>query len=263
MNDTTADTATHAATATVTPTDPILAKVRKLLALAEDPAATTHEAESYTAKATQLIADYGIDRALLAAADPARDPVGDRVVVLDAPYAADKADLLATVATRLRCACVRRTRYPSGPRGPKELSLHLFGHSSDLERTELLFTSLLLQSVHGLARTPVPAWEHVAAFRRSWLAGFRMAVGHRLADAETRAETAAAARYARAGTSTSLVLADRTALVAGAMEAAYPRVGTARRRSLSGSGGADGWAAGQRADLGGARLDGRRRLSSR
>ena len=88
--------------------DPILAKVRKLLALAEDPAATTHEAETYTAKATQLIADYGIDRALLAAADPTRDPIGDRVVVLDAPYAADKADLLATVATSLRCASVRR-----------------------------------------------------------------------------------------------------------------------------------------------------------
>ena len=54
--------------------DPILAKVRKLLALAEDPAATTHEAETYTAKATQLIADYGIDRALLAAGRPRPRP---------------------------------------------------------------------------------------------------------------------------------------------------------------------------------------------
>ena len=240
--------------------DPILAKVRKLLALAEDPAATTHEAETYTAKATQLIADYGIDRALLAAADPARDPVGDRVIVLDAPYAADKADLLATVATRLRCACVRRTRRDPAVRGPKELSIHLFGHASDLERSELLFTSLLLQSAHGLARTPVPAWEHKAAFRRSWLAGFRMAVGRRLDEAERRAEARAATRYARAGTSTGLVLADRSALVVGAMESTYPNLGTARRRTLSGSGGAEGWAAGQRADLGGTALDGRRRL---
>ena len=91
-------------------TDPMLAKVRKLLAKAEDPAATAHEAEVYTAKAAQLIADYGIDRALLAAADPSRDPVGDRVVDLDPPYAADKAELLATVATRLRCKAVHRTR---------------------------------------------------------------------------------------------------------------------------------------------------------
>ena len=158
-------------------TNPILSKVRKLLALAEDPAATEHEAEVYTAKATQLIADYGIDRALLACADPASDPVRDRLVTLDAPYAADKLDLLATIAQRLRCTAVQRTRRGDGPR---ELSLHLFGHASDLERAELLFTSLLLQSATALARTPVPPREHKAAFRRSWLAGFRMAVGRRL-----------------------------------------------------------------------------------
>ena len=157
--------------------DPILAKVRKLLALAEDPAATEHEAVTYTAKAAQLIADYGIDQALLAQADPASDPVGDRVLTLDAPYAADKADLLSTVASRLRCRAVQRTRWRDGR---KELSLHLFGHHSDLERTELLFTSLLLQAATGLSRTRVPAAEHKAAFRRSWLAGFRMAIGDRL-----------------------------------------------------------------------------------
>jgi len=228
--------------------DPILAKVRKLLALAEDPAATVHEAETYTAKAAQLIADYGIDRALLAAADPGSDPVGDRVLDLDAPYAADKADLLSTIATLLRCRAVTRTRHVVGG---KERSMHLFGHASDLERTELLYTSLLLQSATGLARTPVPPGEHAAAFRRSWLAGFRMAIGRRLAAAEERAETEAATRFAAAGRTSSLVLADRTAQVESTMHAAYPDLRVARPRSLSGSGLADGWAAGQRADLGG------------
>lgn len=236
--------------------DPILSKVRKLLALAEDPAATEHEAEAYTAKATQLIADYGIDQALLARADPASDPVGDRVVPLDAPYAADKADLLATIATRLRCATVRRTRWRDGA---KELSLHLFGHASDLARVELLFTSLLLQSANGLARTPVPPYEHKAAFRRSWLGGFRMAIGRRLSAAEERAETDASQRYHASGTSTALVLADRSAHVTATMETAYPDLRTARPRALSGSGGTQGWAAGQRADLGGTRIGGRRR----
>ncbi len=141
--------------------------------------------------------------------------------------------------------------------------MHLFGHASDLERTELLFTSLLLQSATALARTPVPPWEHKAAFRRSWLAGFRMAIGRRLADAETRAESAAADRYRAAGTSTALVLADRTEQAVSAMEAAYPDLGTSRPRTLSGSGGAEGWAAGQRADLGGTRLGGGRRSLAR
>lgn len=235
--------------------NPILSKVRKLLALAEDPAATEHEAETYTAKAAQLIADYGIDRALLAASHPDSDPLGDRIVTLDAPYAADKADLLSTVATRLRCRAVVRTRRSAGG---KEMSLHLFGHAADLERTEILFTSLLLQSATALARTPVPPYDHLAAFRRSWLAGFRMAVGDRLAQAETRAEADAGERYRAAGTSTGLVLADRSAQVDSVMEAAYPHLRVSRPRSLSGSGGADGWAAGQRADLGGRRLGGDR-----
>lgn len=242
----------------MTDTDPILAKVRKLLAKAEDPAATAAEAETYTAKAAQLIADYGIDRAMLAAADPGRDPVGDRVVVLRAPYAADKAELLDTVAQRLRCRAVhRRSVTPDG----KELSVHLFGHSSDLERTDLLFTSLLLQATTELARVPTPPRESKAAFRRSWLAGYRTAIGDRLRAAEERAAREAAPRFRAQGHEAALVLADRSLEVDHALHAAYPRLRTARPRLLSGSGARDGWQAGQRADLGGERLGGRGRGS--
>ena len=48
--------------------DPLLARVRKLLAKAEDPGCTPAEAEALTDKAAQLIAKYGVDRAMLAAA---------------------------------------------------------------------------------------------------------------------------------------------------------------------------------------------------
>jgi hypothetical protein len=92
--------------------DHVLATVRKLLAKAEDPAATPQEAETYNAKASDLMADYGIDRALLAAADPDTDVVGDRVVVTEAPYARDKATLLSGIAHEMRCRAVLRTRYP-------------------------------------------------------------------------------------------------------------------------------------------------------
>ncbi|QNN51425.1 DUF2786 domain-containing protein [Nocardioides mesophilus] len=231
--------------------DPILDKVRKLLTKAEDPAATPHEAEVYTAKATQLIADYGIDQALLARSDPTADPVGDLVVTVGAPYAADKIDLLGAVAGRLRCAAVRTRR--RGVDGDVH-AVHLFGHASDLRRVELLYTSLLLQATSQLARTPVPSWEHKAAFRRSWLAGFRMAVVRRLAETEDRAEQQAGDRFSATGTSAALVLADRTADAEAALRAAYPRVGSARPRSLSGSGMPQGWGAGQRADLAGARV---------
>lgn len=229
-------------------TDPMLAKIRKLLAKAEDPAATPEEAETYTVKAAALIAAYGIDAALLAAEAPGQDAVGDRVVGLDPPYARDKAQLLCDIANRLRCRSVLRMQPGSG--AATAHSVHLFGHESDLARTDVLFTSLLMQSTSRLTRTVVPPWEHKAAFRRSWLAGFRMSISRRLAEAESRAESDATERTTSAGRSTSVVLADRSVEVEQALRAAYPRVGTARPRQLSGSGLRHGYLAGQEADLG-------------
>jgi hypothetical protein len=219
-----------------------LARVRKLLAKAEDRACTEAEAAAFTAKATELIAKYGVDRALLAAADPAVDPIGDRVVPVDAPYALDKAGLLAAVAVPLRCRVVQR-RERDGFR------LHLFGHASDLERVELLFTSLLVQAAHGLAAVPVPGGHHPAAFRRSWLAGFTSAVHGRLRAAEEAAVADAG------GPSTALVLLDRSVLVDRRLSQAYPHLRSLGPRRLEGRGRHQGYAAGRSADLGGRRLD--------
>jgi Protein of unknown function (DUF2786) len=235
--------------------DQVLATVRKLLAKAEDPAATPQEAETYNAKASDLMADYGIDRALLAVDDPDSDVVGDRVVVTEAPYARDKATLLSGIAHEMRCRAVLRTRYPVGG---KELSLHLFGYDSDLLRTEVLYTSLLVQASVGMARAPVPFGEQVAAFRRSWLAGFTHAVVQRLATAERHAaERAGSGSTATGdpGSSVALVLADRSVAVTETLARHYPRLQSGRPRVLSGSGMADGWTAGQQAVIGGRTLD--------
>ncbi|MFG3422891.1 DUF2786 domain-containing protein [Micromonospora sp. NPDC048063] len=216
----------------------MLSKVRKLLAQAEDPACTPAESAAFTAKATELIARYGVDRALLAARDPATDPVGDRVVGVVAPYARDKAGLLAAVADPLRCRCVRR-RQGSG------FAMHLFGFASDLERVDLLFTSLLVQAAHGLAAAEVPPGEHPAAFRRSWLAGFAQVIGVRLRAAEAHAAADSG------GSSVALVLADRSDRVRHRVAEVYPRLRTAAPRRLAGSGFGSGADAGRRADLGG------------
>lgn len=226
--------------------DAILVKVRKLLTKAEDPACTPDEAAAFTAKATELIAKYGVDRALLAAADPASDPVGDRLVAVPAPYALDKVGLLGGVAGALRCRAVRR-------RDADGFVMHLFGFASDLERVEILYTSLLVQAAHGLAATAVPAHEHPAAFRRSWLAGFAGTIAARLREAETAAASAVGEP------SMALVLADRSDRVAHRMARDYPRLRSASRRRLAGGGLDLGAEAGRRADLGGiSPLPGRR-----
>ncbi|MFC7546417.1 DUF2786 domain-containing protein [Plantactinospora sp. GCM10030261] len=223
--------------------DAILDKVRKLLTKAEDPGCTPAEAAAFTAKATDLIARYGVDQALLAARRSAADPVTDRKIEVSRPYAAEKASLLAAVAGGLRCRTVRlRTGHRT--------SVHVFGFDSDLARVELLYTSLLVQAAHGLAAASVPPWEHPAAFRRTWLIGFAQSVAHRL----RRAEEAAVA--ASAEPSTTLVLADRSVRVERRRDEAYPDAEPMRQRRLSGGGLYLGAAAGRRADLGGERLTG-------
>lgn len=216
--------------------DPLLARVRKLLAMAEDPACTAAEAEAFTAKATELIAKYGVDQALLAAADPSVTPVGDRMVTVIPPYARDKAALLAAVAAPLRCRVVHLARQGANVS-------HLFGHAVDLERVELLFTSLLVQAAHGLAGAEVPQWEHPAAYRRSWLAGYTQAIQARLWEAERSAADSAPGA--------ELVLVDRTALVERRRDEVYPRLAKLAPRRLRGGGLRHGYRAGQTADLGG------------
>jgi len=229
--------------------DDKLARIRKLLAQAEDPAVTAAEAEAFNAKAAELMARHGVDAALLAATDRGRDVVGDLTVDLRAPYAYEKASLGTAIARGLRCSAVLRK--VTDPRaGQSTYTLHLFGHTTDLVLVEMLLTSLLVQGTGELTRRRVPTGQHLAAYRRTWWLGFASAIATRLAEAETAAARASEPAFAAAGSSAALVLADRTAVAERSAAEAYPRLREARPRYLSGGGVVDGRAAGHRADLG-------------
>ena len=224
-----------------------LDRVRKLLAKAER-AGTPEEAETYNAKAVELMARHGIDEALLAAAEPGRDVIGSSRIAMADPYSAGKARLLGWTAAALRCRWIMH-----GAAGGKVGAVTVFGFASDRERVELLYTSLLLQATGQLVRLR-PPWEgeSVAAYRRSWLQGFAAQVHHRLLAAEQRA----AAEVPEAAPGTALVLADRGTQVDRAYSDAFPHLGRARRPSLSGSGFSAGAEAGCRADLGATAVEG-------
>src|SRR3984957_5657364 len=228
----------------------LLDRVRKLLAKAEDEGCTPAEAEALTAKAAELMARYGIDRALLGALRPETDRPADRKFRFEAPWADVKAHLLAALATALRCQCVQ-TQTEEGPR------LHVFGYSSDLERAEILFTSLLVQMARALAKQAVPAYGNSAkAWRRSWMLGYCAAVVARVRAAEEEAVAAAGAdadAAADVGSSAAVVLADRSLTVRLQVSAAYPRL-KKKRVTYSGSGYGDGYREGQKADIGGGKL---------
>lgn len=226
----------------------LLARVRKLLAKAEADGVTAAEAEALTAKAAELMAKYGIDRALLAADRPETDRPADRVMDIGNPWARVQAHLLCGLAAAMRCQCVILPRTGPGTR------IHMFGYQSDLERADVLYTSLLVQMWQGLAQAQVPDWSRSSrAWRRSWLLGFASAVVARVRAAEQQAARAATAPASAAGSRTALVLADREQLIRHNIRQAYP-VTRQARVTYSGTGYGAGYAEGRKADIGAARL---------
>ncbi|MEV4581198.1 DUF2786 domain-containing protein [Nonomuraea jabiensis] len=209
-----------------------LERVRKLLAKAER-TDNEHERATFMAAASALMAKHGIDS--LPPAGTRQTP-GDRVVTLPNPWAREKARLVSLVAQAVRCRPLLIGRGEGGQR------VHVFGFAADLERADLLATSLLLQMASGLARVRVPdGVTAVRAYRRSWLLGFTDEVYRLLCVAESQAE--------QASTGAALVLADRRTEVERAVAAHYPDIRVSVPRT-SGTGYRDGMAAGRRADLG-------------
>jgi hypothetical protein len=233
--------------------DAALGKIRKLLAMAECIGLTPEARESYTAKAAELIAQYGIDEALASEHRPTREGATDRIIVVHRPYADAKLYLLSSVFIPLGLVVVGKMR---DARLYAEIGdhceAHVFGMASDLDRAELIYTSLLVQSALNLGVASPPQGSPVASFRRRWYRGFAYAVQIRLKAAERYA--AEQAEWNRAGgRSTALVLADRASLVKAAACEAYPHM-RKTRQSTSGAGFDAGRAAGNRADLGGRKV---------
>ena len=226
----------------------LLDRVHKLLAKAEDESVTPPEAQALTAKAAELMAKYGIDRALLAADRPETDRPASRMLDIDNPWARVKAHLLCGLGSALRCQCILLSAARPGTR------IHIFGYASDIERTDVLYASVLIQMWHGLAGAQVPAWSRSPrAWRRSWLLGFATAVITRVRAAEYAATCQATDPAAASSSRTALVLADRTLVIRREAERAYPLTRTARV-TYSGTGYRDGYAQGQRADIGTTRV---------
>lgn len=154
--------------------DPVLARVRALLAQAES---TTfpEEAEAFTAKAQAMMSRHAIDAAMLrhAAGDSGR-PESMRIAI-DDPYVSEKADLLHVVAEAGRCRAVLLRRYALAT---------VVGDEANLRGVEVLFTSLLLQAQsalnHESATADAGSHRRSRGFRAAFLAGYAARIGERL-----------------------------------------------------------------------------------
>ena len=150
-------------------TDAVLARVRKLLAVAEHPTTPAGEADAAARAAERLIAKYAIDEAMLQLAAEIRTKPESRTIVVETPYASAKTVLVGAVANAHGVRAVTL-------RGEDTTRVTLVGFPSDLQVVELLYTSLLLQATTSLRRQSVTG----RAFRRSFLIGFAGEVSERL-----------------------------------------------------------------------------------
>ena len=154
--------------------DPLLEKIRNLLAKAES---TTFEAEAtaLTAKAQELMTRHAVDAAALHAGDDTDSelaPVAIRIPI-DAPYTDAKSLLLQTVALASRCRSVH----------DPDLDLStVVGFPDDVAIVEVLFTSLLVQAQTALTDAARHAPPGTRTRSQSYRSAFLLSYTHRIGD---------------------------------------------------------------------------------
>jgi Protein of unknown function (DUF2786) len=207
----------------------VLKRIRALLAKAE---ATDHaaEAETFTAKAQDLMTRHAIDEALLAAAGDGAVTVGARRVHLQNPYATTKTSLLNAVATANRCKVIYF---------PRLAIATVVGVPLDIDQVEMLFVSLLIQATRAMTEAgagQAGSFDRSARFRRSFLAAYAVRIGERL----TESTSAATRSY---GNELVPLLKRQDDAVSAEFERLFPFTRQASDRYLD----PHGWDAGRRA----------------
>jgi len=232
-----------------------LERIRNLLAKAER-TDNEHERDTFTSAAAALIAKYGIDQAMLGAETKQDKPTMRRIEMHGGQHAARRMELFSWLADAMRCKVMFTTS------GRHYRIAHIYGFESDIDRVELLYTSLLLQVTSALNRLKTPYGENSRAYRNSWIKGFIWKAVQMVMAREAQAVNEA--EDSEVGTSKALVLASREQRVEAFFKEANP--GLKRRKtapSSSAAGWQDGEAAGSRANLGGTGLENRQRALPR
>lgn len=163
--------------ATTSERDPLLERIRALLAKAES-TNFEQEAMAFTTKAQELITRHAIDSAMLADAEgtAGEEPSIIRVP-LDPPYWDAKGLMLQIVAERTRC----RALMMSGLNMSR-----VVGYPADLEAVEMLFTSLLIQAQTALVQAgrsaPPGTRTRSTSYRSTFLVAYAGRIGERLAE---------------------------------------------------------------------------------
>lgn len=228
-----------------------LAMIRKLLDKAASPACTPEEAETYEKHAETLLARYGWERAMLPESERKAEQITTLAIEVTGPYAIDRRYLLTQIGWSF--SCYNRFRKIEGG-----FRVTLTGFESDLERVEILFTSLQLQAMSAMRKAEMPWYESSRTrFNKSWLLGFANRVRARLDELKTQVGEEFK------GTGAELVLVDRSKQVETFFKDKNPKMKWHRPTGRASSGLEEGARAADSANLSQTSLGGHKRALSR
>jgi Protein of unknown function (DUF2786) len=216
----------------------VLARVRGLLAKAES-TQFPEEAEALSTRAQELMNRHAFERALVDADEHVTQLASSRRIWLETPYIGAKAQLVNVVAKANRCRAVVYD---------KPGFVALLGTDLDMEITELLATSLLLQATRAMvvagSTAPKDGESRSRTYRQSFLLAYSTRIGERLRQAaDVGAELVDDARLLP-------VLADRERAVTQLFDSMFPKTVAKSFSVGSLAGWRDGKAAADLADLG-------------
>lgn len=247
--------------------DSTIRVIQKLLSRAE---ATDfeHERDACLSKVAELMTRHSMEEALLRAEvdDGARESPTERLMVVPSPYAARKVSLFGAVGEHAGCTVIDLGNDDTGAR-----RVGAVGFPADLDRMEVLVTSLLVQLTRSMLSAPGRSRRTAgatAAWRRSFVSGFTWRVAERLHEAGRTERSGAddersGAASAAGRPSVELALVERQDAVDEEVARRYPHL---RTRRMDGGSSADGHRAGReagnRAGIGEEALGATRELSA-
>lgn len=242
--------------------DSRMAKIEALLKKAES-TKFAEEAETYYAKASELMAKWSIDEAMLREARKGENrgtPV-HRTITLN------KSGLWRSNLTLIGCLCrpndVKLVYIEPRGKGSKPV-VHLIGFDEDVRTVEMLYASMLIQNTRMRRQMMPPEYTtqtQKVPWLRSFINGFAIRIEDRLTEAKRAATVAGEAQY---GSSLLPVLASKAAVVQTEMEKIFPFTKPAKAsRSRTDYNGWDaGKAAADKADIGNKRIGDRKAIGS-
>lgn len=216
-------------------------RIQKLLDKAGSEATPEGEREALLARASEMMATYNIDAAMLSAAAQVFTSPSSELFYVVNPFSVPKVSLLAHIAKSFSCKAIIEK---NAAKNSGVAEIRVFGFENEILATQTIFVSALLV---GMMKSEARRREGNTSrgYHSSYWTGFAVGVGEQLnAATETATKTA---ENANAGT--SIVLRDRSLAVNKLVNETYPRFRTIRRTYSNGGGFRDGKTDGANANL--------------